>query len=260
MSTPDDSPRGLYLAPEMWLEIFEWATFVPHLMNIDVANPFDYPGTSSTIDNPWSHVDLDASLHQRLTLILVCKTWYSLANPILYRCLVVRNKKAAICLGLTLKASRLRCESSDSAEPAVGSFVRHLVVRLRERCDLADIARHLPNLSILTAFNLEKANAPLEELIFIDDPPDERRGLQVEIRVLPPTVSFMQALVETCGPFLRKLDIDGFPKRDDPNAFPSCLDCRPSWSRTPISESSTALIYRSCRSSPSQIQQRASKH
>ncbi|KAI0062060.1 hypothetical protein BV25DRAFT_690578 [Artomyces pyxidatus] len=198
-----------FAPPEIWIEIFEWASFVPGLMDIDLPNTFEHPTTFMVDGTAYTFRvhDLKASLLTRKALVLVCKDWYSMAMPLLYQCLVVRSVKDAECLCLTLNKSRLRTEEGHG-DSALGSYTRHLVVRSRERSDLSEIIPSLPNLQILS-FSLAIPSAT----------PSDASGGSGDVDPL----FFLRAVLETCGnslqrisatrlPYSIRCDIDAFTK------------------------------------------------
>ncbi|TFY53634.1 hypothetical protein EVG20_g10026 [Dentipellis fragilis] len=83
--------------PEIWLSIFEQATFVPHIFDTDIADPIDFPDAPIPFDKS-AEDKLKASLVTKLALILVCKFWHDLAMPLLYQAVVARDNHSLRCL------------------------------------------------------------------------------------------------------------------------------------------------------------------
>ncbi|KIK07364.1 hypothetical protein K443DRAFT_673618 [Laccaria amethystina LaAM-08-1] len=94
------------LPPEIWLEIFEWATFNSFLTGY---TPFqNIPGDSR-----------DPSLHIKSTLSLVCRSWREWSTHLLYKEIRIRHGAHALkqALGRTIQDDRL-----------YGSLVRRVVL------------------------------------------------------------------------------------------------------------------------------------
>ncbi|TFY54445.1 hypothetical protein EVG20_g9701 [Dentipellis fragilis] len=87
--------------PEIWLSIFEYATFVPHAFDTDGADPFDVPGSPTPFDDSVER-RLEASLSTRQSLVLVCRLWRDLATPLLYQAVIARDNNSLRSLNDTL--------------------------------------------------------------------------------------------------------------------------------------------------------------
>ncbi|KAI0273531.1 hypothetical protein BC834DRAFT_840437 [Gloeopeniophorella convolvens] len=192
---------------EIWSDILEWVTYVPGLMSVDVPDPFDSP-TTLTPDHPWCLQKLRRSLWQRRMLVLVCRDWHTMAVPILYRCVLVRDPDSAEKLHRTLAASQERGD-----RPTRGSHARHLILALSERYVFSRTIRYLPKLEILTAPSLEIVSPDTCRTVTAPAPPPARAAQ------LPPEDSFVRALSDTCGASLRRIQIGQFPSTDDAHAF-----------------------------------------
>ncbi|KAA1477707.1 hypothetical protein DENSPDRAFT_619832 [Dentipellis sp. KUC8613] len=88
---------------EIWLLIFRHATSVPHALNPNADDPFDFPGTPI---NPESLTrwHLQAALRTKRTIVLVCRLWYDLGIPLLYEAVAARSDKSLERLRDTLVA------------------------------------------------------------------------------------------------------------------------------------------------------------
>lgn len=74
-----------HLPPELWLEIFEWATYNE---NLALGNPKPFepiPGTTR-----------DPSLQVKLALFSVCKTWQGWMGQILYKDIKIRTDTCSL--------------------------------------------------------------------------------------------------------------------------------------------------------------------
>ena len=76
------------LPPEIWLEIFQFATYVHHEATIEPMDPFTLKNITHNIMGENSST---SSLRMRCTLPLVCKEWHQLSLRLLYRHIVVRS-------------------------------------------------------------------------------------------------------------------------------------------------------------------------
>ncbi|TFY56242.1 hypothetical protein EVG20_g9006 [Dentipellis fragilis] len=146
MQIPFDSGVLHRTPPEIWLSIFERATFVPHAFDTDEANPFDNTGIPILFDNLVEE-RLKASLSAKRSLILVCKLWRELATPLLYQAVIARDNNSLRslndALGWHSSASRkLRVRRFDLLRwPADQTLLAADV--------LGDLFRQLPDLEIL---------------------------------------------------------------------------------------------------------------
>ncbi|TFY72520.1 hypothetical protein EVG20_g472 [Dentipellis fragilis] len=87
--------------PEIWLSISEHATFVPHAFDTDVADPFDVPGAPIPFDTSVKD-NLRSSIVTKRSLVLVCKLWHDLADPLLYQAVAAEDNHGLKCLRNTL--------------------------------------------------------------------------------------------------------------------------------------------------------------
>ncbi|KAI0062073.1 hypothetical protein BV25DRAFT_1991740 [Artomyces pyxidatus] len=195
------------LAPEIWLDILEWATIVPGLMDIDVPDPFDSP-TTLTPNDPWPVDELKASLRLRLALVRVSKSWHAMTTPILYRCLVVRTKKAAERIIQTLRDSHARVREG-SAGPPLGHWVHHLMIALpaHERVEnFGAVASLFPNLQILTANSITMVTLPTGQYAY--------EGPVTTSKERPWQMSFLRGVLAASGKSLLRLCVGGLPYHD----------------------------------------------
>ncbi|KIK76842.1 hypothetical protein PAXRUDRAFT_835196 [Paxillus rubicundulus Ve08.2h10] len=142
------------LPVELWLEIVQYATFVPDILEPDIYHQ------TARLDPYWSNGHyspmLDALCTKR-ALALVCKTWWGLCTPILYQSIILTSTRCSELLAVTLIKSRDQSSASDgTSNPSLGSFTVRLDIRdQRWRSDrsnaLHSIIGCLPNLSVLTS-------------------------------------------------------------------------------------------------------------
>ncbi|KIJ19145.1 hypothetical protein PAXINDRAFT_97175 [Paxillus involutus ATCC 200175] len=142
------------LPVELWLEIVQYATFVPDILEPDIYRQ------TARLDPYWSNRHyspmLDA-LRTKRALVLVCKTWWSLCIPILYQSIILTSTRCSELLAVTLIRSRDKSSASGATSaPSLGSFTVRLDIRDQHwRSDgsnaLHSIMGCLPNLSVLTS-------------------------------------------------------------------------------------------------------------
>jgi hypothetical protein len=77
------TPDNLRLPPELWLEVFEWATIDLDALFSTVYQPFQSASTSLDQDQR------RGLLKRRLILALVCRQWRALVTPLLLETLHV---------------------------------------------------------------------------------------------------------------------------------------------------------------------------
>ncbi|KAG2135367.1 uncharacterized protein EDB93DRAFT_1242550 [Suillus bovinus] len=172
--------------PELWITIFNLATDIPGLLSYDGPTPFDLP---RPLVKEHEHRLLKESLITKRNIILVCKTWHTLAINILYRSVLVTRPATLSSLLVALG----RRSSGAARSVHVGWWTRRLDVLIHDdRCEapdyalLANIIRQFPNLSTV--------NLSMPML------PDNDSWL----RQLPESV--IMALAESCGSSLRVFD------------------------------------------------------
>lgn len=136
-------PTPSKLPPELWYECFEWATFIPGVFDVTVPDPFD---TSLLPDGDAHHfpsiiyahqqIELQRSLQVKRTLVLVCKDWHTIAVPLLYRTLFIRQTDDLPTIRDTLLDSRRRLASAGfGIEHSLGACTRRVDIWLPSLCD-----------------------------------------------------------------------------------------------------------------------------
>ena len=96
ITEPRLAPNGHHLMstsmlpPELWLIVFDLATFVPNAFDAEVHNPFDYPRRLGVGDDTFM-IDMRGDLRAirrasrtKRAIFRVCKTWHALVTPLLY--------------------------------------------------------------------------------------------------------------------------------------------------------------------------------
>jgi hypothetical protein len=86
---------AMHIPPELWLEIFEWATYNP-LLNVTESHlPFQ--------PAPFRDKNPDTNLNVRLTISLVCKQWRLWVVRSLFSDIKIKDRSSAIGLRKTLE-------------------------------------------------------------------------------------------------------------------------------------------------------------
>ncbi|PCH36018.1 hypothetical protein WOLCODRAFT_140177 [Wolfiporia cocos MD-104 SS10] len=167
MCTPDSGgvarPRTDHtsLPPELWIEIFRYATYVPRVRGLSPGDPFEPQRPSNYA---WGVNTPVSSLATKRSLVLVCRAWRRLATELLYEHVVISSRRRANLLVRTLHESDQRaargCAPSADGEVPRGhaQWVRHVEIRDCARTSktvsfwqaVAAILARLPNLHVLS--------------------------------------------------------------------------------------------------------------
>ena len=93
IATMSMQARKQHLPPELWLRIFELATYVPGLLETDIPDPFDMdPPSILHLHQEYDRKLFKYSMVTKRSIVLVCRTWYSLALPLLYQVLYIPSR------------------------------------------------------------------------------------------------------------------------------------------------------------------------
>ena len=160
MSASWNKKRVIYpfIPNEIWLHIFELATYVPGILDPDMHDPFDIPMDANSrlfyLRSEQSHIR--KSLLTKHHIVWVCKLWCALAMPLLYQAVILRQMHGVHSLHAMLMQQRAQ-ENSDEA--LYGFWVHCADVNLRFDQDgdgntedlsvLAKVIRYFPNLCVL---------------------------------------------------------------------------------------------------------------
>ncbi|KAA1477696.1 hypothetical protein DENSPDRAFT_844879 [Dentipellis sp. KUC8613] len=178
--------------PEVWLSIFEQATFVSHAFDTDTSDPFDVPGTPIFLD-PLTQNMLRTALITKQSLALVCRSWHALATPLLYQAVSVTNDRSLLSLRETLVGRDTRLAPAGSL--AVAVRVRRLdLFRWSPSLETAeifiDVLRRLPDLEVFCA--------------------------STRFHLLSGILSCVQAFIANCAPSLRRCTLSPLSKVTQP--------------------------------------------
>ncbi|KAF8629896.1 hypothetical protein AX15_003252 [Amanita polypyramis BW_CC] len=147
------------LPPELWLEIFQFSTYVHREASIVPLDPFA-PRHVST--NVMASNSPSITLKTKLSLVLVCRSWREIAMPLLYRYVAIRSPSRANRLLDVLRTSFRRTRALRKHESTLtggyGYWTKHLEIYTHARGahglqylqNLFYIFQYCPNLHILT--------------------------------------------------------------------------------------------------------------
>ncbi|TFK53713.1 hypothetical protein OE88DRAFT_1655973 [Heliocybe sulcata] len=229
------------LPSELWIYIFELATYVPGLLETGCHDPFS--GTGPLLIDEGRH-EMNRPLCTKRSLVLVCKLWCKLAWPLLHRVLIVE-----CVVGHILPQFDLGNEVKlDGALLPRGANVRRLHCILHTTVPADD-----PAIEDLSTFI---RSLPRLEIFSLRGPQENRRGSTAYMVHNPVPEPVLLALAER-GPTLRVLD--WMPDRlsvADPAQWRAmlsrlpglriirkCMDESVAWSRTPsISDASSISL------------------
>ncbi|EPQ57072.1 hypothetical protein GLOTRDRAFT_26784, partial [Gloeophyllum trabeum ATCC 11539] len=120
------------IPPEIWLLIFQYATYIPESHNIIPADPFQrsrFPRMAMGANTPV------LSMRTKWSLVLVCRAWRQLATVLLYEHLVIRSLRRALKICSTLRNS-VRRATINGIEVDVseyGQWTKHIEVHAHIR-------------------------------------------------------------------------------------------------------------------------------
>ncbi|KAM5533206.1 hypothetical protein V8D89_013162 [Ganoderma adspersum] len=120
------------LPPELWLEIFRYATHVPRARSISPGDPFV---PERPVDYVWGMNSPIASMRTKCTLVRVCRAWRSIATELLFEHVVLSSPRRLDIFYRTLLESHKELKKTESGEHEVvigqgyGQRVRHLEVQ-----------------------------------------------------------------------------------------------------------------------------------
>lgn len=152
--------------PELWLRIFEFATFVPGILDVHVYDPFDSPHATLPLSE-FDWVELARSFATRWSIVRVSKLWHSFGLPFLYEIVALHGHEDKV---LHLHKALVKSIERGDERP-LGSLVRHIVLggpvsdqcfgSLRN-CDLIpSIMGHTSNLDILSIHHQSRIDSLL---------------------------------------------------------------------------------------------------
>lgn len=120
--------------PEVWFEIFKWATHTPRAKRFEPVDAFErqYAVTSMYgVNTPI------LSMRVKCTLVRVCRAWYSLSVPLLYEYVVLNSVPRAQRLLRTIQDSKLRAEETSGQSLSYARWIQHVHIHTCTRCSKA---------------------------------------------------------------------------------------------------------------------------
>ncbi|TFY79191.1 hypothetical protein EWM64_g4818 [Hericium alpestre] len=211
MSSPVDDTRYAHTTTplDIWIEIFDIATYVPGVLDTEPGDSFSSPETWLANEQTWrdAYLSLRAVNRTALSLSLVCKDFASLVLPLLYRYVAIDSRRDWESFSRTLETTAMREPSSDGHPGGLGRYVRHVQLRTRT---FSFLSRDPFPASYTLAFNY----LPGLQSLSID-----RGHWTNEVEA-----QFVKAVLSSCSATLRKLCIDPRPyERIDifPPSFPN---------------------------------------
>ena len=156
--TPAPRTDHSSLPPELWLEIFRCATYVPRVRGLSPGDPF-LP--QRPCNYAWGVNTPVSSLATKRNLVLVCRVWYILATELLYEHVLISSRRRAFLLCRTLYDSDLmvrRLQAQGEHAEGLVRWVRHVEIHDCSRTSkslqfwkaVAAILSLLPNIHVLT--------------------------------------------------------------------------------------------------------------
>ncbi|KAI0267874.1 hypothetical protein BC834DRAFT_63032 [Gloeopeniophorella convolvens] len=183
------------LAPDLLLHIFRFATDAPGAFDADITDAFDHPTTEiAYMDGATELAALRETLATRRALVRVCRVWYALATPLLYRALWIGSSTALDVLTETLERRPELGAHALRLDVAMG--VAHEHGAQHAMALLASIISHTPCLEVFVVTFLKTA-------LLLKEFPHWR------------SEEILTALRDACGPSLRRLCWVGVDVLDD---------------------------------------------
>ncbi|KAF9063399.1 hypothetical protein BDP27DRAFT_1335180 [Rhodocollybia butyracea] len=142
------------LPVEILSEIFQFATYLPESESFMPLDPFTPQITSISALGPNTAI---SALRTKSSIVLVCREWWNIATPVLYRHLAVRSPQRALQILSALEPHSRAPEAATSLIPFptnYGQHTRYLEVYTHSRgCDtlgylklVCQIIQYCPNL------------------------------------------------------------------------------------------------------------------
>ncbi|OJA19897.1 hypothetical protein AZE42_07025 [Rhizopogon vesiculosus] len=185
------------LPSELWLVIFDLATYVP---GIFIPEIFEYSVTLGRIFNRYHHPLIRRALVTKRSLVRVCKQWWHLATPFLYRSIIIGRGR---CLASLASALALSTGGKGvlPGERPLGSYTERLDIAMRDHRYahmggdlelLAEVIRLLQNLAIVSVdvsqcFSLSMPDTVMDALTCVA--PSLKIVYWAAPRLLPPSRS-----------------------------------------------------------------------
>ena len=143
------------LPPEIWLIIFDHATYVPGTL---IPEIYEYSGTLGQCFSRYHRPLIRRALVTKRSLVRVCRQWWLLAIPFLYKSIFIGRGRCLSSLAITLALSVGGKGVLPSTRP-LGSYTERLDIAMRDNSRpnsdedldlLAEVIRHLQNLAVVS--------------------------------------------------------------------------------------------------------------
>ncbi|KAG1722333.1 uncharacterized protein EDB91DRAFT_1154804 [Suillus paluster] len=143
------------LPPELWEIIFDHATYVP---SIFIPEIYEHSGSLGSHFNRDHHPLIRQALVTKRYLVRVCKKWWHLATPFLYRSIFIGRGRCLLSLASALALSACG-KGVLLGERSLGSYTERLDIAMRDKSQahgdadldlLAEVILCLPNLAIVS--------------------------------------------------------------------------------------------------------------
>ncbi|KAL5490654.1 hypothetical protein ACEPAI_5488 [Sanghuangporus weigelae] len=154
----------IFLPDDVWLNIFDWASFVPNAFDTHAPDMFSYPG-------PCSQEQIQGGIRETLCtkrrIVLVCRTWNILATPFLYKAIPIVRKTT---LEKILRTLSMTDENGVNTETWKGRWTMRLDIVLKyggqlPADDFIALLRLLPDIRVIVArsefFAFTQSNGPI---------------------------------------------------------------------------------------------------
>lgn len=148
-------PKLPELPPEIWLIIFDHATYVPGTF---IPEIYEYSSTLGQCFNRYHRPLIRRALVTKRSLVRVCRQWWLLAMPFLYKSIFIGRGRCLSSLAITL-ASSVGGKAVLPGTRPLGSYTERLDIAMRDNYRsnsdedldlLAEVIRHLQNLAVVS--------------------------------------------------------------------------------------------------------------
>ncbi|TFK53778.1 hypothetical protein OE88DRAFT_1724488 [Heliocybe sulcata] len=153
-ATADETRQPLTLPPELWLDIFELATYVPGALETESLDPFRLAAPLPIYE---AKIALFASMQIKTKIVRVCRQWRDLGTLVLYRIVIAQENITLMRLQQTLlgpQASQAYIEGTLSLRTCIQRFSCLVDPVHTSDSDIEQLSRILTNLPNLSYFTL----------------------------------------------------------------------------------------------------------
>src|ERR1700722_19733442 len=164
----DGQSNSAKIPPEIWLEVFLYATWVPGAFL--TSDDHDVTGSTLNKNGAALHIRFRCAMDVNLSVSLVCKTWNALVPNTLFRYILVKNGDQALRIADMLENRK----SSPHVAHRPGWWTNRLEIALDgtqpwtsiHTQAVARIIHHCPNLAVLSNAFCATDNQPFFPAIF----------------------------------------------------------------------------------------------